>query len=81
MVPGLLLGTMALLLVPPANVSRQSEIPPRLFDGSLFAGPVGLLALTEIASSMAYLTFASTMPLWLVSVHGVARDSAFIGWT
>ena len=21
------------------------------------------------------------MPLWLVSVHGVARDSVLIGWT
>lgn len=81
MAPGLLLGAMALLLVPPTPASPSPRNRPKLFDGSLFAGPVGLLALTEVASSLAYLTFVSTMPLWLVGVHGIADDSALIGWT
>jgi FSR family fosmidomycin resistance protein-like MFS transporter len=81
MIPGMLLGTMAFLLIQPSQTSPSGEIRPKLFDGALFAGPVGLLALTEVASSLVYLTFASTMPLWLVSVHGVARDSVLIGWT
>ena len=81
MMPGLMLGAAALLLIPPSHASLSTEGRPKLFDGSLFAGPVGLLALTEVASSLVYLTFASTMPLWLVSVHGVARDSVLIGWT
>ena len=81
MIPGLLLGSAALLLIPPSSTSPSAGGRSKLFRGALFAGPVGLLALTEVASSLVYLTFASTMPLWLVGVHGVARDSALIGWT
>ena len=76
-----MLGVAALLLIPPSHASLSTEGRQKLFDQALFAGPVGLLALTEIASSLVYLTFASIMPLWLVSVHGVARDSALSGWT
>jgi MFS transporter, FSR family, fosmidomycin resistance protein len=81
MIPGLLLGSMALLLIPPMERRSSDGERPKLLDGALFVGPVGLLALTDVASSLAYLTFASTVPLWLVGVHGVARDAAHIGWT
>jgi FSR family fosmidomycin resistance protein-like MFS transporter len=81
MIPGLLLGSTAPLLIPPTERRTSASSQPKLFDGALFVGPVGLLALTEVASSLAYLTFASTMPLWLVGVHGVLSDAALIGWT
>lgn len=80
MIPGLLLGAAALLLIPPERRSPGGAYS-KPSGGPLFVGPVGLLALTEVASSLAYLTFASTVPLWLVGVHGVARDGALIGWT
>ena len=81
MFPGFLIGSAALLLIPSTARGSSDGGRPKLLNRSLFAGPVGLLALTEVASSLAYLTFASTMPLWLLSVHGVARDAALIGWT
>lgn len=43
--------------------------------------PVGLLALTGILSNVAFVTFTSAMPLWLVHSHEVLYDSTLIGWT
>jgi FSR family fosmidomycin resistance protein-like MFS transporter len=42
---------------------------------------VGLLALTGILSNVAFVTFTSAMPLWLVHSHEVSYDSTLIGWT
>jgi MFS family permease len=81
MLPGAALGILALLLIAPQEGCSPEHGCPKLFDARLLAGPVGLLTATEVASSLAYLTFASAVPLWLVAVHGVARDAALIGWT
>ena len=81
MIPGLVLGTAALVFIPPSARRTADGTRVNLFDASLFIGPIGLLALTEVASSLAYLTFASTVPLWLVGVHGRAPDAPLIGWT
>jgi FSR family fosmidomycin resistance protein-like MFS transporter len=80
MVPGILLGALTYFVVPREERSR-GRTRVRIFDGRLLAGPVGLLSLVEILSSLAFVTFTGAMPLWLVAAHGVARDSTLIGWT
>ncbi|HRJ58699.1 MAG TPA: MFS transporter [Anaerolineales bacterium] len=42
---------------------------------------MGLLTLTGILSNVAFVTFTSAMPLWLVHSHEVSYDSTLIGWT
>jgi MFS transporter, FSR family, fosmidomycin resistance protein len=81
MIPGLVLGLLTYLAVPPQARCSPPAACPRLFDARLFVGPVGLLTLTEVASSIAFVTFTSAIPLWLVATHGVARDAALLGWT
>jgi FSR family fosmidomycin resistance protein-like MFS transporter len=78
MIPGVLVGALLLLVVPPQE--RTAPADRRLLDWRLVRGPVGLLTLSELASSIAFVTFSSAAPLWLVS-RGVARDSLLIGWT
>ena len=80
MLPGIVLGVLTYFVVPPlAPVHRASH--PKLFNSQLIVGPVGLLSLVGTLSSIAVVTFGSAIPLWLVRAHGVAPDSALIGWT
>jgi len=78
MIPGVILALLMFLLVPKVDMSQVEK--RKFFDLSLFNGPVGLLAIVGILRSITYVTFASAMPLWLVS-QGIARDSSVIGWT
>jgi MFS transporter, FSR family, fosmidomycin resistance protein len=80
MAPGLLLGAAVALLLP------QWEPHPRrplrhLFDWRLIRGPVGVLAVASMFSALAFVTFTSSVPLWLVREHGYAPDATLIGWT
>ena len=52
-----------------------------LFDWRLVRGPVGLLALAGSFTSVAFVTFTSSVPIWLVREQGYATDDALIGWT
>ncbi|MBS3933278.1 MAG: MFS transporter [Truepera sp.] len=79
MVPGVLMGVMTYLLIPPQKSSRESR--PKLFDARLLAGPVGLLCLSGILRSISFVTFANGVPLWLVNEHGLAPDDQLIGFT
>lgn len=79
MIPGLALGVLTYRLVPEEEPT-PAEQRPRLFDAGLLAGPIGGLAVAGVLSAVAFLTFVSATPLWLVS-EGIARDSALIGWT
>ncbi|MDQ3458062.1 MAG: MFS transporter [Deinococcota bacterium] len=80
MIPGLVMGGLMYLLVPP-----QPRLPrgarPRLFDPGLFLGPVGALCAAGILRTIAWVTFINAMPLWLVTSHGVGRDATLIGLT
>lgn len=78
MVPGVVMGIMTYLLIPPQS-SRESR--PQLFDARLLAGPVGLLCLSGILRSISFVTFANGVPLWLVNEHGLAPDDRLIGFT
>jgi FSR family fosmidomycin resistance protein-like MFS transporter len=79
MIPGILLGSLMFFLAPGEQTGgKRTE---KFFDLRLFTGPVGWLALTGILSNLAFVTFTSAMPLWLVNDHNLPSDSTLIGWT
>jgi FSR family fosmidomycin resistance protein-like MFS transporter len=80
LLPGIALGVVTYLVVPPQDRCAPGSCP-KLIDPRLFAGPVGLLALSGVLASIAFITFTNAMPLWLVAEQGLARDDALIGWT
>lgn len=47
---------------------------------TLLRGTVGVLALVAVLADLAWFTFLSAMPLWLVG-EGLAHDATVIGWT
>lgn len=80
MVPGLILGGLVYLLLPdyePHGLRRLRD----LFDLELVRGPVGVLVLGGSLVSVTFLTFISSVPLWLVHQHGYPEDGHIIGWT
>jgi len=80
MVPGVILGVLLYVIVP--SQRREPQAPrPRLVDRDLLIGPVGLLCLTGVFSSITVVTFSSALPLWLVGDRGIPRDAPLIGWT
>ena len=79
MVPGIALGIATYLAVP-AGRDGRIERPP-MVDVQLIAGPVGVLTIAAALASVPFVTFGASIGLWLVAEHGVARDSALIGWT
>ena len=80
MLPGIFFGLLILFLTNEASEPIKAE-SSKLFDSRLILGPVGLLALTSILSNVAFVTFTSAMPLWLVRAHNLPVDSTLIGWT
>ena len=80
MVPGLLLG-VAINLKAPVSRPLPSLERARFFDWSLLRGPVGGLLATGVLMEIAFVTFSSGFPLWLVAERSIARDSSIIGWT
>lgn len=81
MIPGVLIGLLMLLVVPDQERCATKGNCPKLFDGKLLIGPVGLLSLVGVFNGLASVTFGGAMPLWLVQVHGLAPDAPLIGWT
>lgn len=79
MVPGVALG-IATYLVVPAGRDGRVERPP-MIDVQLIVGPVGVLTIAAALASVPFVAFGASIGLWLVAEHGVARDSALIGWT
>lgn len=80
MLPGIFFGLLILMLTTETSETIKAE-SSKLFDSRLILGPVGLLALTSILSNVAFVTFTSAMPLWLVRAHNLPVDSTLIGWT
>lgn len=80
MLPAVLAGGLIYFIVP----AREQIAPasrPHLLDKQLLLGPVGLLSLTGILSSITFVTFTNAIPLWLVQTHGLAYNDPLIGWT
>lgn len=80
MIPAILVGGLMFFIVPAQEITSPG-IRPSMLNKQLLVGPVGLLSLTGILSSIAFVTFTSAIPLWLVQVHGLAHDDSLIGWT
>ncbi|MGW2160191.1 MFS transporter [Nonomuraea sp. NPDC001699] len=80
MVPGVLFAVLVFLLLP--DWEPHGRRPLRtLFRFRLLRGPIGGLTLAATLASLAFVTFTSSMPLWLVREHGVAADAGLLGWT
>ena len=79
-VVGILLGVL-LFAFTPQQLPVQGKDRPKLFDTTLFFGPVGLLALCGIMRATAFISFTSAIPLWLVNVGGYAPTAPIIGYT
>jgi len=80
MIPGILFGIW-IFVSTPDNVQPTVNLTSSFFDFRLITGPVGMLAMIGILSSLAFVTFTSAMPLWLVHEHNLPGDSTLIGWT
>lgn len=79
MVPGLMLGAVLWLALPREAPFRGRR--HRLVDFGLLHGPVGALVVAGVLADLAFVTFLSAMPLWLVADQSVAPDAPMIGWT
>jgi FSR family fosmidomycin resistance protein-like MFS transporter len=80
MIPGVVLG-IVLNVVAPKGAPRAPATRATVFDVSILRGPVGALAATAVLMEIAFVTFASGLPLWLVSEHGVEPGASVIGLT
>lgn len=77
---GIGLGLAVWLFGPPDPPRREGPRPP-ILDLSLFRGPVGLLALAGALRAVAYVSFLNAMPLYLVTVVGLAADAPLVATT
>lgn len=81
MLPGLLLAIGMVTLLPtwePHSTGRLRNV----FDRRLLASrPIVWLTLAAALVSLAFITFTSAIPLWLVTEHGLAPDAPLLGWT
>jgi FSR family fosmidomycin resistance protein-like MFS transporter len=79
MIPGVLLSVAVFFALPQWEPHGRRPLRS-LFDFSLVRGPVGLLALGGSFASVAFVTFTSSLPLWIVEEHGYESDDPLIGW-
>lgn len=79
MLPGLVLGLAAWLLVP--DQPSRSREHRAFIDLQLVAGPVGGLTLATVLLFVPVVAFGAAIGIWLVAEQGVARDAPLIGWT
>jgi hypothetical protein len=80
MLPGVLLGVLVYALLPVWEPHGRRPLR-QLFEPELAGGPVGALALASSFTSVAFITFTSSVPLWLASDKGYASDDPLIGST
>jgi len=80
MIPGVLLGAVLWVVVPPDRPVDDGH-RHRLVDVGLLRGPIGALVVAGLLADLAFVTFLSAMPLWLVGEQGVAADAPLVGWT
>nr|WP_255622708.1 MFS transporter [Pseudonocardia sp. DSM 110487] len=80
MVPGVLLGIAVWRLLPKEE-PRGELAGPRTGLRCLAHGPVALLATAGMFADLAFVSFTSAIPLWLVHERGVPRDDPTIATT
>jgi MFS transporter, FSR family, fosmidomycin resistance protein len=85
LVPALALPAIAIAAL---LLTRATDEPPvpleaperrRIAVSTLHTRPILLLLAVGILSSLAFTTVVNSLPLWLVSVHGMAPDAPLIG--
>lgn len=82
MVPGLLLAASLFVAIPAKRaVGSARGSRARYIDLNLLRGPIGLLVVGGVLADMAFVTFSSAMPLWLVREQGAAVDAPLIAAT
>jgi FSR family fosmidomycin resistance protein-like MFS transporter len=80
MAPGLLLALLFYFVLPdwqPHGWRRLLDV----FELRLLRGSIGWLALAASFTSVSFVTFTSSIPVWLVNEEGFAPDDPVIGWT
>lgn len=81
MLPAVMLGLLMFVVAPSHTAPSLPVSTSGFFNAQLLAGPIGLLTLAGILSSVVFVTFTSAIPLWLVQSHNLAHDDTLIGWT
>jgi FSR family fosmidomycin resistance protein-like MFS transporter len=80
MLPGLVLAVGVLVLLPefePHNTGRLT----RTLDRRMLTGTIGWLTAAASLVSLAFISFTSAAPLWLVDTHGLPTDAPLLGGT
>lgn len=80
MIPGLALAVGVFALLPNWEPHGTGRLR-RIFDHRLlFSGPIARLTVVAVLVSLAFITFTSAVPLWLVDEYGLATDAPLLGW-
>lgn len=77
MIPGIILGTLIYLLLPP-QPRYEGANPPKVFDLELFKGPVGQLCMAGVLRSISWTAVLNGAPLWLVNAKGLSPTDPVI---
>ncbi|HEX6872239.1 MAG TPA: MFS transporter [Micromonosporaceae bacterium] len=80
MAPGILLAVLVFLLLPDWEPHVRRPLST-LVEPRLLRGPVGRLTLATSLVGLAFITFTSSVPIWLVRQHHLPADHPSIGWT
>jgi MFS transporter, FSR family, fosmidomycin resistance protein len=80
MLPGLLLAVGVITLLPEFEPHGTGRLL-RSLDRRLLTGAMGWLTAAATFAGLAFITFTSAVPLWLVDAHNLATDSPLLGWT
>lgn len=80
MLPGLLFAVGVMTLLPEFEPHSTGHLI-RALDRSLFTRTIGGLTAASSLVSLAFITFTSAAPLWLVTAHGLPTDAGLLGGT
>jgi FSR family fosmidomycin resistance protein-like MFS transporter len=80
MIPGLAFAAAVFILLPDWEPHRTAH-RWTLIGRRTLTGPIGWLTGASAIISLAFITVTGAVPLWLVTVHGLAADAPLLGWT
>lgn len=79
MIPGLVLTGVVLRVLPDWEPHSDGSLR-RLASPEVLSRRIALLTASSVLVNLAFLTFLSAVPLWLVAEHGVQTDAPLLGW-
>ncbi|QVQ54555.1 MFS transporter [Spiractinospora alimapuensis] len=80
MIPGVVLAVLLYVLLPAGRDDHRSTGPAACARCLLY-GPVAILAVGGVLSSLVVVAVTSALPLWLVNEVGRSTGDAVIGWS